>query len=205
MAVAKGCTPREGVGASQAMSTSWDYVLWGISLNALLCANVLSCCRLEVVGNPSASNVLVFNGDFVDRGAWCAAAASKPLLLRLPCHLLRPSCCSSNGRAVMLRYSLSNRCQLLSCRHSAAARSIHQGPSLLVLPALPVRGLETLVLLAAWKLALPRSIFLLRGNHESATCTLMYGFKGELTAKYGKSHWRVSGAGQAACMGSGRG
>ncbi|KAL4428044.1 hypothetical protein ABPG75_002133 [Micractinium tetrahymenae] len=79
------------------------------------------CRMLEVMGNPSASNVLVFNGDFVDRGAW---------------------------------------------------------------------GLETLVLLAAWKLALPRSVFLLRGNHESATCTLMYGFKGELTAKYGKSHWR---------------
>lgn len=47
------------------------------------------------------------------------------------------------------------------------------------------------MLLVSWKLALPRSMFLLRGNHESATCTLMYGFKGELVAKYGKSHWRV--------------
>lgn len=53
------------------------------------------------------------------------------------------------------------------------------------------RGLETLALLAAWKLAAPQATFLLRGNHESATCTLMYGFKGELVAKYGKSHWRV--------------
>lgn len=49
------------------------------------------------------------------------------------------------------------------------------------------------MLLAAWKLALPAAVFLLRGNHESATCTLMYGFKGELVAKYGKSHWRVRG------------
>ena len=55
------------------------------------------------------------------------------------------------------------------------------------------RGLETLVLLAAWKLALPAAVFLLRGNHESATCTLMYGFKGELLAKYGKRDWRVRG------------
>lgn len=49
------------------------------------------------------------------------------------------------------------------------------------------------MLLAAWKLALPAAVFLLRGNHESATCTLMYGFKGELLAKYGKRDWRVRG------------
>ena len=57
------------------------------------------------------------------------------------------------------------------------------------------RGLETLVLLAAWKLTLPAAVYLLRGNHESATCTLMYGFKGELVAKYGKRDWRVRGVG----------
>ncbi|EFN58373.1 hypothetical protein CHLNCDRAFT_20762 [Chlorella variabilis] len=79
------------------------------------------CRMLEVVGSPAAGCMYVFNGDFVDRGAW---------------------------------------------------------------------GLETLVLLASWKLALPQQVFLLRGNHESATCTLAYGFKGELVAKYGKSHWR---------------
>jgi hypothetical protein len=60
------------------------------------------------------------------------------------------------------------------------------------------RGLETLVVLACWKLALPGAVSLLRGNHESATCTLMYGFKGELEAKYGKAHWRV-GRGRVLC------
>ena len=40
-------------------------------------------------------------------------------------------------------------------------------------------------MLAAWKLAAPRAVTLLRGNHESATCTAMYGFRAELAAKYG--------------------
>ncbi len=46
-------------------------------------------------------------------------------------------------------------------------------------------GTELLAVLAAWKLALPRSVLLLRGNHESTTCTKMYGFHAELQAKFG--------------------
>ncbi|KAK9810288.1 hypothetical protein WJX72_008052 [[Myrmecia] bisecta] len=76
---------------------------------------------LRQVGNPSAERLFVFNGDFVDRGAW---------------------------------------------------------------------GLETLMVLACWKLALPRSVVLLRGNHESSTCTALYGFRAELEAKYGKKHYK---------------
>jgi len=68
------------------------------------------------VGEPSPDTHIIFNGDFVDRGAW---------------------------------------------------------------------GIETLALLAAWRLAAPQHVTLLRGNHESATCTLVYGFHGELAAKYG--------------------
>lgn len=34
-------------------------------------------------------------------------------------------------------------------------------------------GVELLAVLAAWKLALPSAVFLLRGNHESITCTKM--------------------------------
>ncbi|KAF8068441.1 PU1 [Scenedesmus sp. PABB004] len=72
----------------------------------------------ELFGHPSAERAYVFNGDYVDRGAW---------------------------------------------------------------------GVETLALLLAWKVALPAHVFLLRGNHESATVTRVYGFYAELAAKYGKA------------------
>lgn len=52
-------------------------------------------------------------------------------------------------------------------------------------------GLEVLLLLGAWQLALPEAVTLLRGNHESATCTAAYGFQGELIAKYGASAQQV--------------
>ena len=52
-----------------------------------------------------------------------------------------------------------------------------------------------LALLLAWKLAAPHRVFLLRGNHESATCTLIYGFKEELKAKLGKGVWQVGRVG----------
>ncbi|KAK9839890.1 hypothetical protein WJX84_007689 [Apatococcus fuscideae] len=76
------------------------------------------CKMLQVAGAPSASSLYVFNGDFVDRGAW---------------------------------------------------------------------GLETLMLLACWKLTSPGHVTLLRGNHETTTCTYMYGFRGEIFGKYAKA------------------
>lgn len=47
-------------------------------------------------------------------------------------------------------------------------------------------GLEVLVFLAALKLALPDRVILLRGNHESSTCTQLYGFRTEVLRKYGQ-------------------
>eukprot|EP00882_Tetradesmus_deserticola_P015886 GHRQ01016942.1.p1 GENE.GHRQ01016942.1~~GHRQ01016942.1.p1 ORF type:complete len:379 (+),score=143.35 GHRQ01016942.1:179-1315(+) len=74
-------------------------------------------CRLfELFGHPSTDKVYIFNGDYVDRGAW---------------------------------------------------------------------GVETLLLLLAWKWALPHNVLLLRGNHETNTITRIYGFYAELKAKYG--------------------
>jgi hypothetical protein len=48
-------------------------------------------------------------------------------------------------------------------------------------------GVEVVTLMLAWKVALPQYVVTLRGNHESAFATQMYGFATELTAKYGAS------------------
>ncbi|KAK6911906.1 Aminotransferase-like, plant mobile domain [Dillenia turbinata] len=46
-------------------------------------------------------------------------------------------------------------------------------------------GVETFLLLLAWKVLLPHRVYLLRGNHESRYCTTVYGFKVEVMMKYG--------------------
>ncbi|KAM1727629.1 hypothetical protein ACFX12_018240 [Malus domestica] len=71
---------------------------------------------LNDAGFPSENRFFVFNGDYVDRGAW---------------------------------------------------------------------GLESFLILLAWKVFLPRSVYLLRGNHESKYCTSVYGFEKEVLTKYG--------------------
>ncbi|KAK7360378.1 hypothetical protein VNO77_02367 [Canavalia gladiata] len=71
---------------------------------------------LRDAGFPSKDRIFVFNGDYVDRGAW---------------------------------------------------------------------GLETFLLLLAWKVFMPHNIYLLRGNHESKYCTSVYGFEKEVMVKYG--------------------
>ncbi|KAA8532103.1 hypothetical protein F0562_006755 [Nyssa sinensis] len=48
-------------------------------------------------------------------------------------------------------------------------------------------GLETFLLLLAWKVFMPHRVYLLRGNHESKYCTSVYGFEKEVLAKYGDS------------------
>ncbi|XP_076929999.1 serine/threonine-protein phosphatase 7-like [Bidens hawaiensis] len=71
---------------------------------------------LKDAGFPSDNRFFVFNGDYVDRGAW---------------------------------------------------------------------GLETFLVLLAWKVLMPERVFLLRGNHETKYCTSVYGFESEVLAKYG--------------------
>lgn len=52
-------------------------------------------------------------------------------------------------------------------------------------------GLETLLLFCLYKVMLPQHVYILRGNHETTTCAIMYGFKQEVEAKYGKSIGKV--------------
>ncbi|KAK9995087.1 hypothetical protein SO802_024790 [Lithocarpus litseifolius] len=77
---------------------------------------------LNHAGFPSQNRFFVFNGDFVDRGAW---------------------------------------------------------------------GLETFLLLLAWKVFMPDRVFFLRGNHESKFCTSIYGFMMEVLTKYGDNGKQV--------------
>jgi serine/threonine-protein phosphatase 5 len=45
-------------------------------------------------------------------------------------------------------------------------------------------GVENVLLLLAWKVALPQHMHLTRGNHESLNMNKMYGYEGEVEAKY---------------------
>nr|XP_011461360.1 PREDICTED: serine/threonine-protein phosphatase 7 isoform X2 [Fragaria vesca subsp. vesca] len=74
---------------------------------------------LKDAGYPSENRIFVFNGDYVDRGAW---------------------------------------------------------------------GLETFLVLLAWKVLMPTRVYLLRGNHESKYCTSVYGFENEVLVKYRDEH-----------------
>lgn len=48
-------------------------------------------------------------------------------------------------------------------------------------------SVENVLLLFAWQLLYPRSVFLTRGNHETRNMNRMYGFDGEVKAKYDAS------------------
>mmetsp|Transcript_18877 Transcript_18877/g.37090 ORF Transcript_18877/g.37090 Transcript_18877/m.37090 type:complete len:386 (+) Transcript_18877:336-1493(+) len=52
-------------------------------------------------------------------------------------------------------------------------------------------GVETTMLLLAYKLKYPNRIFMLKGNHECATISRLYGFWDECTQKYDEASWRA--------------
>ena len=52
-------------------------------------------------------------------------------------------------------------------------------------------GVEIVLTLFAWKLAIPDSIYLNRGNHETKMMNQMYGFEKECTSKYSKAMYQA--------------
>ncbi|EER08459.1 serine/threonine protein phosphatase, putative, partial [Perkinsus marinus ATCC 50983] len=52
-------------------------------------------------------------------------------------------------------------------------------------------SLECILLLLSYKLAYPESLFLARGNHESRNMNQLYGFKGEVEAKYDETLYNL--------------
>jgi len=46
-------------------------------------------------------------------------------------------------------------------------------------------GLEVVLLLVAWKVFLPERVHLIRGNHELEIVNTVYGFRAEISSKYG--------------------
>ncbi|CCW71997.1 unnamed protein product [Phytomonas sp. Hart1] len=53
------------------------------------------------------------------------------------------------------------------------------------------RSLETICLLLAYKLLFPETIFLLRGNHETASINRIYGFFDECKRRFNVRLWKV--------------
>lgn len=82
--------------------------------------------------------------------------------------------------SISIHYSVSHiSCWIITCVH--VGDFVDRG----------AWGLEVLIVLACWKLVYPSQVVILRGNHECTTCTHMYGFRGEVLAKYGPKHFKV--------------
>ena len=51
-------------------------------------------------------------------------------------------------------------------------------------------GIESMILLMTFKIMFPNSIYLLRGNHECATISWIYGFYEECKRRYSVKLWK---------------
>ncbi|KAG6794167.1 hypothetical protein POTOM_003402 [Populus tomentosa] len=107
---------------------------------------------LQDAGFPCEDRFFVFNGDYVDRGAW----GLETFLLLLAWKIRLGG---DDGGRDQLTGSMSEE------KRSGS-----------------VRDRENVIGECVF---LPQRVFLLRGNHESKYCTSVYGFEKEVLAKYG--------------------
>lgn len=62
------------------------------------------------------------------------------------------------------------------------------------------QSIETIALLFAYKVKFPENMFLLRGNHETASVTRIYGFFDECKRRYTSSYGNSSATCSIACQ-----
>ena len=111
-------------------------------------------CRLDLIGMPDSRKTYIWNGIMLDY---------------FSCQQATMACFSRQISRHASSIPWSSLFRLL-----CAGDFVDRG----------AWGMELLALLLALKLTFPNYVYLLRGNHESSTCTRFYGFKGEVDAKY---------------------
>ncbi len=126
-------------------------------------------CSFGLVGYPSPSKCFVFNGDFVDRGAW----GLEVVLLLAALKVASPACVAlvrGNHESLYCRWEsqvASNRWMLPKDQQQHSTVRVGE-PS-----ALPL--LQTFEVCAAEKVCAKR-----------LRCSWVYGFRAEVLAKYGE-------------------
>nr|CAD2199029.1 unnamed protein product [Meloidogyne enterolobii] len=53
------------------------------------------------------------------------------------------------------------------------------------------KSIETIILLFCYKIKFPKNFYLLRGNHETSSINAVYGFKKEISKKFGNSYEKL--------------
>lgn len=175
------------------------------SCRTTVCKAAVTGCpfRFGRHGYPDKKRVFIFNGDYVDRGSWGVELLTLLTCLKLACPTRwgpgyggkGRSCWSTcNSRAwcpsaIDIRPSLSALSTALVWAFQCIRTCIPSIAALLLTKegVAALGPLSTTVTLSCATPITHRSMFMLRGNHESSTCTKYYGYQAEVKAKYEKA------------------